>query len=119
MPAASCSNLLASLRSLDSQAGAPLAFSQIAREQENGGKRNQDARRIQLEMLIEKRKDFEARLEQVMTTGFSSSALEAGAKKEPLDSWFPGAAQFPLRRCRRQSWCRRRLTIRTSTTAWA
>lgn len=48
---------------------------------------DQDERRVQLEMLIEELKDFDARLEQVITRGFSSPALDAVGKKEPLDRW--------------------------------
>lgn len=48
---------------------------------------DQDERRVQLERLIEELKDFDARLEQVITTGFSSPTLDAVAKKEPLDRW--------------------------------
>lgn len=48
---------------------------------------DQDARRVQLEMFLEELKDFDARLEKVITRGFSTPALEAIAKKEPLDRW--------------------------------
>ncbi len=61
---------------------------------------DQDERRVQLEMLIEELKDFDARLEQVITMGFSSPALDAVAKKEPLDRWTSrdGASLHPQTR---------------------
>ncbi len=61
---------------------------------------DQDERRVQLEMLIEELKDFDARLEQVITMGFSSPALDAIARKEPLDRWTSrdGASLHPQTR---------------------
>ncbi|MCI0407272.1 MAG: BREX-1 system adenine-specific DNA-methyltransferase PglX [Acidobacteria bacterium] len=61
---------------------------------------DQDERRVQLEMLLEELKDFDARLEQIITTGFASPVLDAIAAKEPLDEWTSrdGHAPHPMTR---------------------
>lgn len=56
---------------------------------------DQDERRVRLEMLLEELKNFDARLEQVITGGFSSDALARLAAKEPLDKWTSGDGEAP------------------------
>lgn len=48
---------------------------------------DQDARRLELEGKLEELKAFDARIEQVITDGFASVALDKIAAKEPLDKW--------------------------------
>jgi hypothetical protein len=48
---------------------------------------DQDARRLELEEKFEELKAFDARLEQVIFGGFTSTALDAVAANEPLDKW--------------------------------
>lgn len=48
---------------------------------------DQDARRLELEGLIEELRDFDAQLEKLSLDGFASLALDEHAAKEPLDKW--------------------------------
>jgi hypothetical protein len=47
----------------------------------------QDARRLELEAKLEELKAFDALLEQVISSGFTSAALDSLASNEPLDKW--------------------------------
>jgi hypothetical protein len=47
----------------------------------------QDARRLQLEDIVQELKDLDGRLEAVSTTGFRSDALERLSARESLDRW--------------------------------
>ncbi len=49
--------------------------------------RDQDARRVELEAKIEELRAFDARLEEVIVSGFSGGDLETLIAKESLDKW--------------------------------
>lgn len=49
--------------------------------------RNQDARRVELEAKLEELRTFDARLEEVIVSGFDAEALKELLAKEPLDKW--------------------------------
>jgi hypothetical protein len=48
---------------------------------------DQDARRLELEVKLEEIKTFDARLDQVISEGFASSAVDRVAANEPMDKW--------------------------------
>jgi hypothetical protein len=59
---------------------------------------DQDERRVQIEMRLEELKDFDARLQHVVTSGFASSVADAIGAKEALDTWTSrdGQARHPV-----------------------
>jgi hypothetical protein len=48
---------------------------------------DQEERRLELEDSLQELKAFDARLEQVVASGFACSALDSIAAQEPLDKW--------------------------------
>jgi hypothetical protein len=61
---------------------------------------DQDARRLELEESLAELRAFDARLDQVITTGFASKTLEVIAAAEPVDRWTSrnGRAPAPISR---------------------
>jgi hypothetical protein len=61
---------------------------------------DQDERRVQLDRLLDELKDFDSRLEQVITAGFRAPVLDSIATQEPLDKWTSrdGRAPHPTTR---------------------
>lgn len=56
---------------------------------------DQDARRLELEETLEELREFDARLEHVISEGFSSTTLDELSRKEPLDIWTSRTGRTP------------------------